>query len=158
MAQVEATTERIIAADPETVFDALADYENTRAKLLPSQFSEYEVREGGDGEGSLVHWKLQATSKRVRDCLLEVTEPSDGRLVEKDRNSSMVTTWTVTPAGEGRSKAVVTTVWDGAGGIGGFFERTFAPKGLGRIYDVILERLAAETETPRSGNGAGTGK
>ncbi|MFD7898380.1 SRPBCC family protein [Streptomyces sp. NPDC059479] len=159
MAQVEATTERIIAADPETVFDALADYENTRAKLLPSQFSEYEVREGGDGEGSLVHWKLQATSKRVRDCLLEVTEPSDGRLVEKDRNSSMVTTWTVTPAGEGRSKAVVTSVWDGAGGIGGFFERTFAPKGLGRIYDVILERLAAETETTsQSGNGAGTGK
>ncbi|MYZ38610.1 MULTISPECIES: SRPBCC family protein [unclassified Streptomyces] len=159
MAQVEATTERIIAADPETVFDALADYENTRAKLLPSQFSEYEVREGGDGEGSLVHWKLQATSKRVRDCLLEVTEPSDGRLVEKDRNSSMVTTWTVTPAGEGRSKAVVTSVWDGAGGIGGFFERTFAPKGLGRIYDVILERLAAETETTsQSGNGAGAGK
>lgn len=147
MAQVEATTERIIAADPETVFDALADYENTRAKLLPGHFGEYEVREGGDGEGTLVHWRLQATSKRVRDCLLEVTEPSDGRLVEKDRNSSMVTTWTVTPAGEGSSKAVVTTVWDGAGGIGGFFERTFAPKGLGRIYDEVLEKLAKETET-----------
>ncbi|MFI5755025.1 SRPBCC family protein [Streptomyces sp. NPDC051569] len=147
MAQVEATTERTIAADAETVFDALADYEHTRAKLLPEQFSEYEIREGGDGEGTLVHWKLQATSKRVRDCLLEVTEPSDGRLVEKDRNSSMVTTWTVTPAGEGRSKAVVTTVWDGAGGIGGFFERTFAPKGLGRIYDLVLDKLAAETES-----------
>ncbi|MET9480325.1 SRPBCC family protein [Streptomyces sp. SID3212] len=146
MAQVEATTERIIAAKADTVFDALADYQDTRAKLLPSQFSEYEVREGGDGEGTLVHWKLQATSKRVRDCLLEVTEPTDGRLVEKDRNSSMVTTWTVTPAGEGSSKAVVTTVWDGAGGIGGFFERTFAPKGLGRIYDEVLARLAAETE------------
>ncbi len=50
MAQVEATTERIIAADAETVFDALADYSGTRAKLLPEQFSEYEVREGGDGE------------------------------------------------------------------------------------------------------------
>ncbi|MGW6455243.1 SRPBCC family protein [Streptomyces sp. NPDC055078] len=148
MAQVEATTERIIAADAETVFDTLADYENTRAKLLPVQFSEYEVREGGDGEGTLVHWKLQATSKRVRDCLLEVTEPTDGRLIEKDRNSTMVTTWTVTPAGEGRSKAVVTSVWKGAGGIGGFFERTFAPKGLARIYDVILANLAAETEKP----------
>ena len=93
MAQVEATTERVIAADAETVFDALADYSGTRAKLLPEQFSEYEVREGGDGEGTLVHWKLQATSKRVRDCLLEVSEPTDGELVEKDRNSSMVTTW-----------------------------------------------------------------
>ncbi|MFE5806052.1 SRPBCC family protein [Streptomyces sp. NPDC056491] len=146
MAQVEATTERIIAADAETVFDALADYTGTRGKMLPEHFSEYEVREGGDGEGTLVHWKLQATSKRVRDCLLEVTEPTDGQLVEKDRNSSMVTTWTVTPAGEGKSRAVVSTVWNGAGGIGGFFERTFAPKGLGRIYDTLLENLATEVE------------
>ncbi|WP_327678739.1 SRPBCC family protein [Streptomyces sp. NBC_00467] len=146
MAQVEATTERIISADAEKVFDALADYENTRAKLLPEQFSEYEVREGGDGEGTLVHWKLQATSKRIRDCLLEVTEPTDGQLVEKDRNSSMVTTWTVTPAGEGNSKVVVTSVWNGAGGIGGFFERTFAPKGLARIYDAELDKLAHAVE------------
>jgi len=146
MAQVEATTERVVAADPEKVFDTIADYSGTRAKLLPEHFSEYEVREGGDGEGTLVHWKLQATSKRVRDCLLDVTEPTDGELVEKDRNSSMVTVWRVTPAGEGRSRVVVTTTWDGAGGIGGFFERTFAPKGLGRIYDAILANLAAEVE------------
>ncbi|MFH8798887.1 SRPBCC family protein [Streptomyces sp. NPDC017936] len=146
MAQVEATTERVVAADPDQVFDTLADYSGTRAKLLPEHFSEYEVHEGGDGEGTLVHWKLQATSKRVRDCLLEVTEPTDGELVEKDRNSSMVTVWRVTPAGEGRSRVVVTTTWTGAGGIGGFFERTFAPKGLGRIYDAVLARLAAEVE------------
>ncbi|KUF14457.1 SRPBCC family protein [Streptomyces silvensis] len=146
MAQVEAVTERIIAARPEDVFDALADYSGTRPKILSEHFSEYEVREGGDGEGTLVHWKLQATSKRVRDCLLDVTEPTDGELVEKDRNSSMVTTWRVTPAGEGAARVVVTTVWDGAGGIGGFFEKTFAPKGLGRIYDAVLGKLAAEVE------------
>ncbi|MGY0490828.1 SRPBCC family protein [Streptomyces sp. WG-D5] len=146
MAQVEATTERVVAAKPDDVFDALADYSGTRAKVLPEHFSEYEVREGGDGEGTVVHWKLQATSKRVRDCLLDVTEPNDGELVETDRNSSMVTTWRVTPAGEGQSRVVVTTVWNGAGGIGGFFEKTFAPKGLGRIYDAVLAKLAAEVE------------
>ncbi|WP_037673734.1 SRPBCC family protein [Streptomyces griseus] len=146
MAQVEATTERVVAADPEKVFDTLADYSDARARLLPEHFSEYEVREGGDGEGTLVHWKLQATSKRVRDCLLEVSEPTDGELVEKDRNSSMVTTWRVTPAGEGASRVVVTTTWKGAGGIGGFFEKTFAPKGLGRIYDAVLANLATEVE------------
>ncbi|PKV88794.1 SRPBCC family protein [Streptomyces sp. TLI_146] len=146
MAQVEATTERIIAASPETVFDTVADYKDSRPKLLSEHFSEYQVREGGDGEGTLVHWKLQATSKRVRDCLLEVSEPTEGQLVEKDRNSSMVTTWTVTPAGEGSSRVVVTTVWNGAGGIGGFFEKTFAPKGLNRIYDTVLGKLAAEVE------------
>jgi uncharacterized protein YndB with AHSA1/START domain len=146
MAQVEATTERVIAADAEAVFDALADYSGTRAKLLPEHFSEYEVREGGDGGGTLVHWKLQATSKRVRDCLLEVSEPTDGELVEKDRNSSMVTTWRVTPAGEGKSRVVISTVWNGASGIGGFFEKTFAPKGLSRIYDAVLAKLATEVE------------
>ncbi|MFD9323363.1 SRPBCC family protein [Streptomyces sp. NPDC060053] len=146
MAQVEATTERVVAADPEKVFDTIADYSGARGKLLPEHFSEYEVREGGDGEGTLVHWKLQATSKRVRDCLLEVTEPTDGELVEKDRNSSMVTVWRVTPAGEGRSRVVVTTTWNGAGGVGGFFEKAFAPKGLNRIYDLILANLATEVE------------
>ncbi|MER6529539.1 SRPBCC family protein [Streptomyces sp. NPDC001508] len=146
MAQVEATTERVVAADAEKVFDALADYTGTRARVLPEQFSEYEVREGGDGQDTVVHWKLQATSKRVRDCLLEVTEPTDGELVEKDRNSSMVTVWRVTPAGEGRSRVVVTSTWTGAGGIGGFFERTFAPKGLARIYDALLAKFAAEVE------------
>ncbi|MFF1692561.1 SRPBCC family protein [Streptomyces sp. NPDC058257] len=146
MAQVEATTERIIAARPEDVFDALADYADTRPKILSEHFSEFEVREGGDGDGTLVHWKLQATSKRIRDCLLEVSEPTDGQLVEKDRNSSMVTTWTVTPAGEGKARVVVSTVWNGAGGIGGFFEKTFAPKGLGRIYDEVLGKLAGEVE------------
>ena len=46
MAQVEATTERIIAADAETVFDALADYKDVRGKVMTGHFSEYEVREG----------------------------------------------------------------------------------------------------------------
>lgn len=31
-------------------------------------------------------------------------------------------------------------------GIGGFFEKTFAPKGLGRIYDELLQNLATEVE------------
>jgi hypothetical protein len=91
-----------------------------------------------------VHWKLQATEKRVRDCLMSVTEPTPGQLVESDANSSMVITWKVTPAGEGRSKVTVEATWQGAGGIGGFFERTFAPKGLNRIHDEVLARLASE--------------
>ncbi|AJE80830.1 MULTISPECIES: SRPBCC family protein [Streptomyces] len=146
MAQVEATTQRTLSAEPDDVFRALADYSGTRESLLPEQYSEYEVREGGTGEGTLVHWRLQATSKRVRDCLLDVTEPAGGELVEKDRNSSMVTTWRVTPAGEGRSRVVVSSVWNGTGGIGGFFERTFAPKGLNRIHDEILAKLAVAAE------------
>jgi hypothetical protein len=53
----------------------------------------------------------------------------------------MVTTWAVAAAGEGRSRVTVTTTWNGAGGIGGFFERTFAPRGLARIHSGVLENL-----------------
>ncbi|WP_435863167.1 SRPBCC family protein, partial [Streptomyces prunicolor] len=52
----------------------------------------------------------------------------------------------VQPDGEAVPRVVVTSTWNGATGIGGFFERTFAPKGLARIYDLVLDRLAAEVE------------
>jgi hypothetical protein len=80
----------------------------------------------------------------VRDQLLTVTQPDADTLVESDANSSMVTAWTVHPTDAGLTTVRVRTTWNGAGGIGGFFERTFAPKGLRRVYEQILERLDAE--------------
>ena len=144
MPQVVVHAEKIISASAEQVSQALADYETVRPRILPVQFSEYRVESGGHGAGTAVHWKFAATSKRVRDQLIDVTEPAIGTLVETDRNSSMVTTWTVLAEGTGGSTVKVRTTWDGAGGIGGFFERTFAPKGLGRVYVEMLHRLDAE--------------
>jgi uncharacterized protein YndB with AHSA1/START domain len=142
MTEVKATAERIIDKPTEQVYAALADYTGTRAKIQPENYSEYEVREGGTGAGTKVHWKLRATKKRVRDCLVDVTEPAPGTLVESDANSTMVTKWTVLTEGTGASKVVVETTWKGAGGIAGFFEGTFAPLGLRRIHTQTLDRLA----------------
>jgi uncharacterized protein YndB with AHSA1/START domain len=141
MAQVKATAERTIGAPVDRVWQALVDYSDVRPTLLTEQFSEYEVRDGGTGAGTTVHWKLAATSKRVRDCLIEVTEPAEHRLVERDANSSMVTTWTVRPSGKDNTAVSVETTWNGAGGVGGFFEKAFAPGGLRRIYDGVLANL-----------------
>ena len=144
MSQVVATAERVVPAPAEQVLAALADYADTRPRLLPEQFSDYRVESGGTGAGTRVHWRFAATSKRVRDQLLSVTQPGPDRLVESDANSSMVTTWTVVPADTGVTTVGVRTTWNGAGGIGGFFERIFAPKGLRRVYDEILARLDRE--------------
>ncbi|MFB4306820.1 SRPBCC family protein [Actinomadura sp. GTD37] len=146
MGQVVATAEKTLNANPDQVLAALGDYTGVRSRMLTEHFSEYEVREGGQGEGTLVHWKLAATSKRVRDCLFTVSAEGADRLVERDANSSMVTTWAVSPAAGG-SRVQVTTTWDGAGGIGGFFERIFAPKGLRAIYDEQLAKLSTELGT-----------
>ena len=136
MAQVTATAERVIDAPAETVSTALGDYETVRPQILTEHYSDYRVEPGGR-----VHWKLAATQKRVRDQLVDVETPETGTIVERDANSSMVTTWTVTSEGTNRSTVRVTTTWNGAGGIGGFFERTFAPKGLRRIHEGVLANL-----------------
>lgn len=145
MGQVVATAEHVVHAPADRVHAALADYAGTRQRIAGPQFSEYRVESGGQGAGTRVHWKFAATEKRVRDQVVAVTElPDGGGLVESDANSSMVTTWTVHPADAGVTTVRVRTTWDGASGIGGFFERTFAPKGLARTYTGMLERLDAE--------------
>jgi hypothetical protein len=87
---------------------------------------------------------------RDRDYRMRVTEPSPGSvLVESDLDSSLVTTFTVTPQGSG-SRVRIETKWQGAGGIGGFFERTFAPGVLRKLYGeelVNLDRYAREQVT-----------
>lgn len=143
MGQVVATAERVVAAPAERVREALADYSGMRPRVLPAQFSDYRVEAGGRGAGTQVHWRFAATSRRVREQLVEVSEPQ-GTLVERDTRSSMVTTWTVVPDGADRSTVRVRTAWDGAGGVGGFFERTFAPRGLRRVYADLLGRLEHE--------------
>lgn len=137
MAQVTATTQRTIEAPAEKVTAALADYETVRPQILTENYGDYRVE-----PDKRVHWTLQATKKRVRDQLVAV-ECDGGRIVERDANSSMVTTWTVASEGTDRSTVTVETTWNGAGGIGGFFEKTFAPKGLTRIHDGVLANLDA---------------
>jgi hypothetical protein len=144
MGQVVATTESVVRAPADQVRAALADYPGARARMLTEQFSEYRVLDGGQGAGTRVHWKLAATSKRVRDQDVVVSTAPDGGLVETDTNSSMVTTWTVHAADAGVTTVRVRSTWNGAGGIGGFFERTFAPKGLGRIHQAMITRLDTE--------------
>jgi Polyketide cyclase / dehydrase and lipid transport len=144
MSEVVATTERRLDAPADRVRAALADYAGTRPRILTDQFSGYRVESGGTGSGTRARWRFAATSKRVRDQDVEVSEPDGRTLVETDRNSSMVTRWTVRPAGDGASTVEVRTTWNGAGGVGGFFERTFAPRGLQRVYDAMLERLERE--------------
>jgi Polyketide cyclase / dehydrase and lipid transport len=144
MSEVVATAEHVVRAPAERVGAALGDYEGVRRRILPEQFSDYRVEAGGRGAGTRVHWRFAATSRRIREQLVEVTQPSPDTLVEKDTASSMVTTWTVRAADAGTTTVRVRTVWNGAGGIGGFFERTFAPRGLQRVYGTMLDRLDQE--------------
>lgn len=144
MGQVSAASTILISAEPAAVLDAVADYETVRPKILSPHYSEYQVLEGGKGQGTVAKWRLQATESRVRDVQVNV-DVAGHTVIEKDANSSMVTNWTVAPAGPGSSVTVKTT-WNGAGGVKGFFEKTFAPLGLKKIQAEVLANLKGELE------------
>ncbi len=145
MGQVKATSTVLIHAEPAKVLDAVADYQTVRPKILSPQYSEYEVLEGGQGQGTVAKWRLQATESRVRNVQVNV-DVAGHTIIEKDANSSMVINWTVAPAGPG-SSVTVTTTWTGAGGVKGFFEKTFAPLGLKKIQGEVLTNLKTELES-----------
>jgi hypothetical protein len=144
MSEVKAVTDHHIQAPAAAVRAALADYATVRPKILTEHYRDYRVLEGGVGDGTVVAWTLQATQKRSRDVVADVDITSSGDVVERDRNSTLVTTYTVSSHSDTVSHVHVETTWKGAGGIGGFFERTFAPKGLDRIHSEVLTNLDRE--------------
>jgi len=145
MGHVSAASTILINAEPAAVLTAVGDYREVRPKILSSHYRDYQVLEGGQGQGTVASWKLQATKSRSRDVQANV-DVAGHTVIEKDANSSMVTNWTVAPAGPG-SSVTVKTSWTGAGGVKGFFERTFAPLGLKKIQGEVLSNLKKELES-----------
>ncbi|OBJ70693.1 SRPBCC family protein [Mycobacterium sp. 1274756.6] len=144
MGQVSAASTVLINAEVAPVLDAVADYQKVRPRILPAAYSDYQVLEGGQGQGTVAAWRLQATKSRVRDVQVNV-DVAGHAVIEKDANSTMVMNWTVAPAGPGCS-VTLTTTWTGAGGVKGFFEGIFAPLGLKRIQGELLDNLKKEVE------------
>jgi polyketide cyclase/dehydrase/lipid transport protein len=146
MAEVRAESEGIVHAAPAVVYGYLADMRTHHPKFLPPAFSDFTVVEGGVGAGTVTTFTVTAGG-RSRPYRMRLSEPEPGRVLqETDEDSSLVTTFTVdgvavdASAGE-QSRVRIRTTWQGAGGIGGFFERTFAPRAMRSIYDDELRRL-----------------
>ena len=140
MTQIQAVADRVIQAPADTVYRLIADHEQHHPQFLPGNFSDFQVESGGVGEGTVTTFKVTAGG-RTRAYRMQVAEPEPGRVMtESDTDSSLVTTWTVEPE-DGGSRVQISTTWNGAGGIGGFFERLFAPRAMRSIYADELERL-----------------
>ena len=142
MGEITVVLEQDYDVSSDIVFGALADYTTVRPTILAPEFTDFRVLERGIGAGTRISYHLHATKKRVRQVEATVTEPVPGRqLLETDANSSLTVLWEVAPIAEGRSALTVRVSWQGAPGIGGFFERRFAPAGIRRIYRTELDRL-----------------
>jgi uncharacterized membrane protein len=148
MATILVSAERTVDAPADAVYGYIADMREHHPQFLPSAFSDFQVESGGVGEGTITRFTVTAGG-RTRQYRMKVAEPEPGRvLTESDTGSSLVTTTTVTPR-DGRSLVTISTTWKGAGGIGGFFERRFAPRAMRGIYTDELERLDSYARAQR---------
>src|SRR6266536_3528773 len=120
MAEIRVAAEAPISAPAGQVYSYLADYREHHPRLLPPAFSEFEVEQGGQGAGTLIRFRITAGG-RSRRYHMAVSEPGPGQVLrETDLDSTLVTTFTVTPEGSG-TRVRIETSWQGARGIRGFF-------------------------------------
>jgi hypothetical protein len=97
------TESALINAPAEKVYAILADYRNGHPHILPRPpFVSLEVEEGGFGAGTRFRMQMRAFGK-TQTAQAVVTEPEPGRvLVETIPEAGIVTTFIVTPAGDGQ--------------------------------------------------------
>ena len=109
MAVNKVDAQKDIAAPPEKVFRAISDYKQ-RPLWLPPNISDYKLEKGGKGGGTIVTYRLKV-GNRARDYRMTVEEPLRGSaLTERDANSSLATTWTVSRHDTG-SRVSLHTEW-----------------------------------------------
>lgn len=148
MAEIIASVTEVVRAAPEVVWGIFIDYHDAHQRVLPRPaFGALVVERGGRGAGTVFTVELRE-GPRTRTLRMDVTEPQPGRvLMEADRDSDLVTTFTVEPSDGGRdSRVTITTRWT-RGGVRGWLERLVGPPLMRPVFREELrnvERLARE--------------
>jgi hypothetical protein len=159
MTRIRVEASAVLDAPPAQVYAVLADYRNEHPHILPREyFPELRVESGGRGEGTRFFTRVRVMGMQRR-YHMRVSEPEPGRVLrESDLDSSLVTTFTLTPLENGRqTQLYITTEWDAVPGLAGLIERWGNPPVMRRIYAQQLRHMAAymrkrasQSDSPRS--------
>lgn len=136
-----------IDATPQRVYDIIANYRDGHPSILPGQFRNFTVEQGGIGDGTVIRFDVRAFG-RTQHFRGIVTEPQPGRvLVERYAEPApSTTTFTVVPDGTfGKTRVTITTELSTQhAGILGAIERFLAARLMRQMYAEELARLAAK--------------
>jgi hypothetical protein len=147
--------ERTLDAPMERVWAVLRDYAQARPRILTEHFGDYIIHQGGRGAGTVIGFELRIGRRRGA-YVVAVEEPTPGRqLRERDRSSALVTTWTLTPAGEGERTLIHLAVDLRHPELNGWWARARARRALRRTHGRLLERLAGDLAATESDAAAG---
>ena len=138
--KINASVQRRIEARADDVYAVIADFREHHPMILPPEFSDVVVEEGGLGAGT-VHRFTLTLGGRPRASRVRVDEPEPGRvLTEREIGGNLVTTFTVDALPHGCTSVTIATTWE-TPGLRGVVERLVAPRLLRRLYAEELTLL-----------------
>src|SRR3954468_7710349 len=141
--RVSVELERTVDAPMERVWALLRDYRVARPRLLTAHFSDYGVRERGEGAGTVIAYGLRV-GRHQAEHVVAVGEPVPGRMLrERARDSAWVSTWTLTPGGDGERTVVRLAVVLRDPRIADWLARVRARRALRRLCGRLLEQVDA---------------
>jgi hypothetical protein len=134
-----------IPAAPARVYDILADYVDEHPRILPSEFSDLVVEQGGIGAGTMIRFKMRVLG-RTQNYRAIVTEPEPGRVLMETyfEPDGTVTTFIVDPESNGaHSRVTFSTSMPVREGFAGKIARFAGTRLLRPIFERELGLLAA---------------
>ncbi len=144
------TASAIIPARRERVYSLIANYLDGHPRILPKQFSNLMVEQGGVGAGTVIRFQMSLLGKR-QYFRAAITEPDPGRVIVEtylDGNNS-VTTFTVDPGtAPADSRVTISTELPVKEGFAGAIERKVSTLLLRPIYLKELQNLARVATGP----------
>lgn len=144
------TASASIPARRERVYSLIANYRDGHPRILPKQFSNLTVEQGGVGAGTVIRFQMSVLGKK-QTFRAAITEPEPGRvLVETDLDSNgAVTTFTVNPGtAPADSRVTISTELPVRSGFLGSVEKKLTTLLLQPIYRKELENLARVATGP----------
>jgi hypothetical protein len=140
----------IIPARRDRVYSLLANYNDGHPRILPRQFSNLIVEQGGIGAGTIIRFDMSFLGSK-QHFRAAVTEPDPGRVLVETYldNNGAVTTFTIDPgSAPADSRVTISTELPVRSGFPGKIERAFSTLLLRSIYKKELENLARVATGP----------
>ncbi|MGH9647291.1 MAG: SRPBCC family protein [Bryobacteraceae bacterium] len=139
-----------IPARRERVYALIANYRDGRPRILPRQFKNLVVEQGGIGAGTMIRFQMSIFGK-TETFRAAITEPDPGHiLVETNLDSNgAVTTFTVGPGpAPADSHVTISTELPVRNSVLGYIEKALTTALLRPIYKKELENLARVATGP----------
>ncbi len=143
----------VIPARHDQIYSLLANYHDGHPRIVPKQFSNLAVEQGGIGAGTIIRFQMSVFGRK-QNLRAAVTEPEPGRVLVETYidNNGAVTTFTVDPGtAPADSRVTISTELPVRGGFLGHIERAFATMLLRPIYVKELQNLARIATGPFGG-------